>query len=252
MNRAWIIILSLGIGALCLLGLGMKYVIDANPELQAVIKFKTALAEDFGPRGIDSVSVYALRGKSGHEIRVTLPAPGPEPAASSLEAELMEYYVTRFPGKMGSFLAINQIPAGGPGCSVPESTRRTEVPIASVRQKLEDRRRVAGLGPRLESAGAGSVLSQAREGATLLLDLETTSAERRQAREVAAAAEPLIREAFGATHYATLRLRVFPHPQAKLPPAPAAAGLPAGAVEVRYDRRGREAAGSRTGKKLSP
>ena len=47
----------MGVGSLGLLGLMTKFAIDSSPDLQAMIRFKAALARDFQTRGVEEVSL---------------------------------------------------------------------------------------------------------------------------------------------------------------------------------------------------
>jgi hypothetical protein len=77
-SKSWSVIIGLGLACIVVLGVLTKVAIDSSPDLQAIIRFKTAFAKDFEDRGVSEVSVRK-QGEGGSSARLLLTIPPDAP-----------------------------------------------------------------------------------------------------------------------------------------------------------------------------
>lgn len=253
-SKAWIVILAIGVGGVVILGLMVQYAIDSSPALRLMIQFKGALAQDFGDRGFEDVSLRSMRSRRGFHLTLTLPSALDVGEVSRLDTEISRYFVKNFKGRQGDLLSISYRTPGSFACSGPELFHETEIPLHPLQEKVEEEGRVERLAAALHQRAGASVVSHRREPRTLLLDVEIPAEYPGDLVELARSTSELTRVEFRPKPYMFLELRFFwatlPGPgKPREAVAPAAKPLAssqekstaafAPILEVRFDYRGR-------------
>lgn len=249
-TRAWLVIVAMGLGSIVILGILTKVAVESNPDLQSMIRFKAAFAQDWLPDGVEEVQLRKAPQKQGHLLIVTLP----EAAVSSgavFDNRVAEYFVSRFDGKPSLALEIEYLSPAFLGCAGQSSIRKARVNLAPVRVRVADREAARKLAARLEESRSARFLRHERGERDLATDLEAPVGFGGDWNELCFQLEPDVRAAFAANVYSSLKLRLF---EASPPPGEAAPGGPlTPKSEVRFDRLGREldARGKLTGRGAS-
>ncbi len=230
-TRAWLVILVMGIGTLVVLGILTKVAVDANPELQAMIRFKSAFAQDWSSDGVEEVQLRKAPQKRGHHLFVTV-----RESAGSIGAafddRVAEYFVSRFKGKPQGTLDIEYQAPAFLGCSGPSSFRKVQVNLGPVRVRVADQEASSRLSSKLAEASLARLLRHERGARELLVELAAERGFDGDWDDLARRIEPEVRAAFLASPYLALRLRIFEDSAAPSPRVPR--------VEVQFDRGGNE------------
>jgi len=192
-----------------MLGLMTKFAIDSSPALQSVIRFKGAVAQDFGDRGFEDVSLRSMRRRRGFQLTLTLPSALAEGEASRLDTELARYFVKNFKGRQGGLLGISYRTPGSFACNGPEAFRETEIPLQPVQAQLEEEERVERLTTALRQSSGARVVSHRRELRTLFLDVEIPPEYPGDLQELARSTSDFARVEFRPKPYMLLELRFF-------------------------------------------
>lgn len=235
-SRAWVAILAMGFLGVLIMGFMTKFAVDANPDLQKMIRFKVAMAQEFESCGLEEISLRKGVRSGAYSLHLTGPREKLPMDPSLLDMKLSRYFAKNFPDKTARVLEISYVLPQKLGCTTNDPYHRKEYFLSSVRASMVDEERIERIGQALEKDAKGRVLSGFREGRTLLLVVEAPARLTGDLRQLASQVEPVVREQFRAEPYAALKLRV------QRP----AAGSPADRgdfVEVQFDPRGRELRG---------
>lgn len=238
--RAWMMILGIGVASVLALGFLTKFAIDSSPDLQAMIRFKVALAEDFGPRGVQEVSLQKLPRRDGFQLLVAGKTPQGVSERDVLDAELADYFARKFSIRTPGVLRIVYQAKGSPGCEAPAPERTVDVKMGPVYERIADEESRTRLGKNLLAGHGCRLVTQVREGTNLRIDVEWRGPPDRDLGDLARKIEPVVREEFRKRPYGLLHIRVWrpAGPESSKDAVPSAPAL-----EVRFDPRGREARG---------
>jgi hypothetical protein len=233
-SRPWIAILAIGIVALLVLGFLTKLAVEASPQLQNVIRFKTAFAKDFNDERVEEVSLRKSSRGGGYQLILRSRRDAPLPESQDLDQRIAEYFVEKFPDKDARRLEISYEWVGSMGCEGGAPYRSKEVALLSVREGIEEKVRRDKAAAALLRDHSVSVRTWKREGRDLLVELDLPSSATGDGRSVALRLEPAVREACRAVPYSQLRLVL------RRGGDPAAGGSSPLTEEFRFDPRGRE------------
>lgn len=246
--RAWLAILAMGLGCVVVMGLLTKVAVDSSPELQAMIRFKAAFAEDFASRQVEEVQLRKAVEKRGHVLIVTLPRPAATATTPAFDTEVAEYFVARYEGKPGASLKIEYISPAVFGCTGNDPVRSPEIALGPVRLRVTDRAAARRLAGRLGERHRSTLVGFERGERDLTVEVQGPGDYDGAWDETALKLEPEARLAFAGNPYVALIVKVYgvPRPAA---PEPGGEASPADPVrpaprkllgEVRFDRLGRE------------
>jgi hypothetical protein len=238
--KAWLLILGIGMATVVVMGMMTKFVVDSSPDLQDVIRFKTAFADTFGARGMEEVSVRRLGEKNGYELLVTGTFPASDGEGETLDREVAEHFLKSFGARRKpQHLKISYLRRAGFGCGKEEPYREKEVSLVRLRAEVEERERRAALGEDLRRLPGCRLLGVEREKSVLAVEVEVAGPEGEDAGggdsggalDLAGRLQALVKKHF---KYETLRLRLV----GPASPEAAAAGSRF-LLEVRFDFHGR-------------
>ena len=241
-SRVWIGILLIGVLGIVMLGLLTKFAIDANPGLRDNIRFKVAFARDFSSEGIGEISLRR-RGKGGG-YRLVMERSRTEATGNSsvLDQKIATYFAENFPDKSVRTLELSYVSGGSLGCAQGTPYHEQEIALSPVRVRLAARESRERLCRALEDDFQCRLVSEKREGRTLIVDLDGPALPEDSLRKLAEKMEPSIRHHFRINPYAKLRLRIWPRSDqvpSEQGASQEASKSPPKSVEVPFDPRGR-------------
>ncbi|HZN58531.1 MAG TPA: hypothetical protein VFD71_10695 [Planctomycetota bacterium] len=247
-SKSWSVIIGLGLACIVALGVLTKVAIDSSPDLQAIIRFKTAFAKDFEDRGVSEVSVRK-QGDGGSSARLLLTIPPDAPgwrkgsaaptsssgsanSASSFDLEVAEYYLRAWGAKARGQLQIDCQSPSSFGCESAEVYHSTTFSIDDLRIQISDRESSTTFQRRLREELNVELIGFTRRNLELTVELGCPNVDPDALEQLAPRLELLARQAFRAYPYGTMRL--------KLRSSRPIAADPAATFEKQYDARGRE------------
>ena len=145
--KTWIIIVGLGVGSFVAMGMMTKFVVDSNPSLRNVIQFKSALAAELRPRGLNDISVRKIRGGRVFELLLKYDSPVAATSQKDLDAEVADFFLENFKGKRTpATLKLTYTQPGRFGCSEPSPYHDVEVSLRQLQAEraLAARRQTLG------------------------------------------------------------------------------------------------------------
>lgn len=254
-SRGSVIILATGVGGLFAFGFLTKLVIDSRPDLQNIIRFKAALAQDFGEKGICEVQLRKEQRQS-YRLSLTLSAERSasekesgfkegglekDEALARLDGEIAEYFLKNFPERSARVLRISYFSPGTSGCQGSSEFRTKEVALDAFRKRLSSQSHRAPLEERFRSSLSCRLVLFEQQGPELQIGVEAPPGFAGDARQLAVRLEGLVREEFRSGPYGILALRILPAGEQVTPPKDEPRGKCL--LEARFDFRGRELRG---------
>lgn len=250
--KAWLAILVIGLLGVAMLGSLTKVAIESNSDLKELVRFKIDLLGAFRDSGVEEVSLRRGNVLGSYEVCLTLsrraasaeaagpPPAEPNPAAPSpavasgtagpltaLDQRILGFFATRFPDKSARRIQLRYLRAGAFGCSAPRVEREVDVILPQYRAWLSEKEKLERLAGDLEEAGC-RLIGARREGVVQVAEVAAKGSGGPSARDLARAAEPILRRHFRLGGYRQLLVRV----RAETPSGPV--------EEVRFDAAGRE------------
>ena len=226
--KTWIIIVGLGVGSFVAMGMMTKFVVDSNPSLRSVIQFKSALAAELGPRGLNDLSVRKTRGANGYELYLKYDSPVAPGSQEDLDAEVAEFFLENFKGKrIPSTLKLIYSQPGRFGCSERAPYHNAEVSLRKLQAEKALAARRQTLKDTLKTQLQCHLLAMQDEKRDVRLDVQVpfkTMPSRKELSELARRVEAQCKRT---VRYSTLAIVLRPEADA------------APFFEVTVDRRGR-------------
>lgn len=239
-SKAWFGILITGIVGLLALGYLAEMALESSPELQRIVQFKTAFAQDFESRGVETVQLRKAAGGSSYHLLLARRWDGNDPRdLERLEAEIARYFVERFPEADVRALQIYHIQAGARELEEGSAYRVGTQALGPARAARKAEARRSALVERLGKDFQVRWVGEERHERVVTVTLDPPRASWGDLRGLSLRLEPIVRERYRDEPYGTLILRWEPSSGEAGVTGGEEGGLPL-PEEVRFDGRGRE------------
>jgi len=160
-----------------------------------------------------------------------------------LDERIAAYFAENFPDDSAMMLELSYVAGGTFGCSEGTAYRTQEIALGPIRSMVASREKRKFLSQALSEQFDCRLVSETRDGRTLVVTLEAPASSAEDLRGLALKVEPTLREHFlRFDFYAALRLSVRARAPATSSASSGARGAPPSGdtVEVQFDTRGRE------------
>ena len=191
--KVWLLIVVLGIASICAFGFMAKFMVESNPRLLKLGNMKQALAEDFSSQGLEEVSVRALPGRRGYEVRLSVPRSQVADVASFARTAAWSC-TQRYGAEAPAQFKVTLVEPAGFGCSGPKPYFEKEFSTAQIRDDVAYRDTLARLEASLPRDKVLRVLEEAGVGLRTIVLEAPRAVTREAAAELGALARPKVLE----------------------------------------------------------